>query len=206
MEFFLVVSLTALWGVVLVNLLLTLRVVRWMRGLEDMQGDGGEVPELSSGMPAPDFRAKTLSNEPVSLASYAGRAVVFVFVSPHCGVCRHEVPKLVRLGKRAREREGIELILVSDARVDETRNWVNTIRVEDKVLVDNLPVLVAPRANSDLFTKYNPRGLTPYFCYVDKEGIVRVNDPLGQSEWFKLKRSWEDPASIPFSQSPERYR
>ena len=203
------VGLVALWGLVLINLLLTLRVVQQMRAVEDARKQDEEMedlPELPIGSSAPDFRARSLHGGPAQLSDYAGRGVALIFVSPRCGHCRDEMSSLVKLGASAKERVGIEMILVSDKDNTETRSWIDTIREEDKVEVD-LPILVSSRASSNLTLTYNPRGLTPYFCYLDKQGTVQARGPLGAGEWASLKREWQDPSTIsPFLRSSGRYR
>jgi AhpC/TSA family len=201
---FLSINLIALWSMVLVNLLLTLRAVRWLRAGEELRARLTQLetaPLLPVGEPAPDFHARTLSGEPVRLADYADRAVAFVFVSPQCGGCRRELPALARLGPLARRRAGVELVLVSDRGAAETHEWLDTIRHEDGVDV-GLGVLVAPPAFSDLLAVYNPRGLVPYFCLVDERGVVQARDPLGMGEWPRLRRTWE--AVTPVRPTPWR--
>ena len=49
------------WAVVLLNLLLTLRLVRWLRSFQAAQrldDTRGDLPELPLGEPPPAFRAK----------------------------------------------------------------------------------------------------------------------------------------------------
>ena len=201
---FLSINLIAMWCVVLVNLLLTLRAVRWLRAGEEMRARLAQLetaPLLPVGEPAPDFHARTLSGEPVRLADFAGRGVAFVFVSPQCGGCRRELPALGRLGPLATRRAGVELVLVSDRGAAETHDWLETIRHEDGVDV-TLQVLVAPPAFSDMLTSYNPRGLVPYFCLLDGQGVVQARDPLGMGEWPSLRRAWE--AVTPVRSTPWR--
>lgn len=100
------------------------------------------------------------------------------------------MPIFVRLGKLARKKSGVDLVLVSDRSTAETHEWVETIRREDGVQID-LPLLVAPRNTSDFLITYNPRGLTPYFCYIDAEGIVQTREHVGGPEWLRLKQRWE---------------
>jgi thiol-disulfide isomerase/thioredoxin len=187
-------SLIALWGIVLLNLLLTLRVVRWLHTAEDQRNrmtKQEKMPELSVGEPAPDFSARTLAgNRSVRLKSYAGQSVAFIFVSPHCGTCRRKMPLLTTLSAQAKERAGVEFVLVSDSKAAETFNWINAIHEEDGVEI-NIPVLIAPHAQSDFLPTYNPRGVSPYYCLIDGQGIVQARDPLGMGEWPKLQREWE---------------
>lgn len=187
------VSLGALWAVVLLNLLLTLRIVMWLRSVQETQRRDAErenLPELPVGEPAPDFRVRELSGRTVRLADYAGSETVLVFVSPHCGPCRREMPDLVGLGAAGQERLGARLVLVSDSSAAETQTWVDGIRQQDKVEVD-LPILVAPQQSSELQTLYNPRAVTPYFCQLDSEGKVVARGLLNRGVWSALRRRWE---------------
>ncbi len=186
------ISLLVLWSVVLLNLLLTMRVVRWFRLLEEQRVRAVEreqLSELSIGMPAPDFRAKTLTGELVKLATYADRAILLLFVSPNCGHCRRKIPYLLKLGTQAKEHAGIEFIFVSDSSSAETYTWINTIQEEDGIKV-NLPVLITLNIVSEFLRTYNPRGILPYYCLIDRQGRVQARDPLEQGEWQKLQREW----------------
>ena len=197
------VSLTVLWGVVFVNLLLTVRIVRWARAVEDADRRSIEmenVPELPTGAPAPAFSTKTLAGEPVNLASYAGRSVTFVFTSPLCGSCRDEMPLFVRLGKLAESRMNDRVVLVSDQGIAETNAWINTIQKEDNVKVD-LQVLVARPGVSRFFNDYNPRGWTPYFCSIDSQGTVQARGLIGSDAWSELLLQWE---TAPRTERPTR--
>jgi hypothetical protein len=200
------IALAGAWVAILLDLLLTLRVVRWIRATaalneESIAREHAEFLRIDA--KAPDFRARTLAGEAVGLDDYEGRAVALVFVSPHCGTCRREVRGLVRLARTTRQSGIVEIVLVSDSRSSETSDWLRDIHDRDGVTVD-LPVIIAPTATSDLILKYNPRGLTPYFCLVDSDGVVRARDPVGLGHWPVLRALWErshtarraDPAPI----------
>lgn len=188
------VAVIALWAAAIVQLLLTLRGGRWLREFEQSRRRSMQrhrVPPLLAGSPAPDFNAMTLAGEQVRSADYAGRKVAFVFVSPQCGVCRHELPMLNRLGKLAAQRAGVEITLVTEAGESETRGWLQRVREEDGVEVA-LPVLVAPASISNLIAAYNPGGIFPSYCFVEN-GTVRATDALGAGEWPQLQRDWTAP-------------
>lgn len=198
METVFLVSMIALWLVVLVNLVLTVRVVRWLRSVAAMQAreaERAELPELPVGQPAPDFKARTLSGERVSLAQYAGHGVAFVFVSPRCGSCQASLPMLNKLSPRARQRADVELVLVSDASAAETQTWLDSFQAKTGLPVD-LPVLVPGHPTATLIQEYNPRGLFPFFCFVDGQGVVQARDALGQGQWTALKLAWEGPPEV----------
>ncbi len=198
------ISLIILWGVVLLNLLLTLRVVRLLHSVEEARAQAAEreqLPELSLGTLAPDFRARTIDGEPVRLLTYVGRPVVFLFVSPHCAGCRSKVPQLLKLSVQAKKQAGVEFVLVSDSSSAETHTWIDTIQGEDDVEI-NLPVLIAPSNISDFLWTYNPRGILPYFCLLDAQGNVQARDPLERGAWPRLQREWSRSSQSPLFSPP----
>lgn len=185
-------SLVALWCVAVLILLLTLRLVRCLRSLQELQersAAGEYLSELMLNTVAPQFRLKTLSGDWVELTEFTGCPLLLLFVSPHCGPCRRELPHFTKLSTAAKERANVEFVLVSDSLSAETNSWLNDIRLEDNVEV-NLPVLVAPRTLSEFGSVYNPRGISPYFCYIDEQGIVRARGPVGIDQWTELIRPW----------------
>ncbi|QBD77554.1 redoxin domain-containing protein [Ktedonosporobacter rubrisoli] len=201
------ISLLLVWAVVLVNLLLTLRLVRWRRAViheQEQAATREAAPELAVDTPAPAFRARTLTGELVRLATYTGHSVLFLFVSPRCGSCRLKLPLLTKLRPLAKERSGVDFVLVSDVSAAETYAWVESIREEDKVEVD-FPILLDPQYRSGFMWAYNPRGMIPYFCLIDAQGIVQARGLVGtEEEWSRLQREWEGPTALsPFL---HRYR
>lgn len=108
METFLVISSILLWVLLLFNILLTLGLSR------RISRQFPKMESLKPGQPAPDFTAWTLDGEPVTRASYNAQSTALIFVSPHCGPCRDEMPKLETLRPQA-DSQGISLVLVSDS-------------------------------------------------------------------------------------------
>lgn len=193
MEMLLLISLDILWGMILVNLILTLRVIRWMRATNMARISRQERvvrSELIIGALAPEFKARTLAGQPVRLDNYAGQAVAFIFVSPRCGHCRREMPMLIKLSPFAKKNASIEMILVSNEDASETQIWLDTIRTEDGVDV-TLPVLVAPHGKTDFVEDYHPSNVFPGFCLLDEQSIVQARGLIHSAEWRKLKRTWE---------------
>jgi peroxiredoxin len=187
------ISLSMLWLVVLVNLALTLRVIRWLRATIDdraKQQKEERRPDLVLGAPAPEFKARTLAGQRVTLDSYAGRSVAFIFASPLCVHCRYQMPMITKVAPLAKKNADVEMVIVSDSDAVETQNWINTMRAEDRLDM-TLPVLVAPRRTSDFQMDYNPRGVYPFFCLIDRQGVVQARDWVSGLEWKKLQRAWE---------------
>jgi len=185
------------WAVVLLNLLLTLRLVRWLRSFQAAQrldDTRGDLPELPLGEPAPAFRAKDLSGRVVRSEDLFVRETALVFVSPHCGPCRREMPGLVQLETVASQRAGAQILLVSEGGSGETQSWVAQIRDDDKVDL-TMPVLLASAKTSDFQARYNPRSVTPYFCHIDETGNVTGRGGLHSPAWAAIVKRWDATAS-----------
>lgn len=196
------------WAVLLLNLLLTMRLVRWLRSYQDadrLDNFRADLPELPVGEPAPAFLTRDISGRIVKSEDFPGREVAIVFVSPHCGICRREMPGLVTLAAVAGKTAGAEIILVSDGGAGEVESWLADISAEHKVDIA-LPVLMASARTSDFQVHYNPRALTPYFCHIDRTGVVTARGGLHTPAWAALVRRW-DPAAGPDrnSQNSRRY-
>jgi peroxiredoxin len=159
MQTFLLLSSILLWILMLFNILLTLGLARRIRR------QFPKMETLKPGQSAPDFTAWTLDGEPVTRAAYNGQATAFVFVSPACGPCREEMPRLERLRSQAEQR-GLSLVLVSDADEEETRKFVEELGA-------TLPVLVAPRGRTSFLSDYKSTA-TPSFCWVGQDGKVQA--------------------------------
>lgn len=183
----------ATWLVLLVNLALSLRMAQYLRSrrrADERDAIRESLPELALGEPAPEFQARDLTGRPARLADYAGRETAFVFVSPHCGPCARELPDLAKLAPLARSGASAELVLVSDSNTPETNVWLSEI-AERHPEVSGLRLLVAPSSRSDFLARYNPRGLTPYFCHLDADGRVTARGGLRSPYWAAIVKRWE---------------
>ena len=175
---FLVLSSVMLWILVLCNLILTLALVRRVNS-------GSPSPKgLKEGQPAPNFTAENLRGEIVTLATYAQREVVFIFVEPTCGPCREALPSYEAWGPKALQ-SGVDLVLVSTADAERTHRFVDEFRIK-------LPVLVAPRDSNPFVNDYQVSG-TPSYCLIDKHGKVQsTGSPnLRFGKWRALAEAWE---------------
>lgn len=72
-----------------------------------------------TGKPAPDFTLKNLQDQPVSLASYRGKAVMINFWATWCAPCKVETPWLVGLRNKYKT-QGFEVLGVSSQGDDAT--------------------------------------------------------------------------------------
>src|SRR5262245_2763883 len=140
METILLVSSVLLWVLTLFNILLTLGLAR------RISRQFPKMESLKPGQPAPDFRAWTLDGELITRSTYDGKPTAFIFISPTCGPCRDELPKLERLRPQT-EQHGLSLILVSDSGEEETRAFIEELNTA-------LPVLVAPAGRTTFLNDY----------------------------------------------------
>ena len=181
-ETVLIGSVVLLWVLVLFNLVLTLGLVRRANanaGPQPMEEEG-----LETGEQAPDFTAETLDGQAVSLATYAGRDVVFLFMSPSCEACREQLPTLEVLGPAARQA-GKEIVYVSNAGATETLSYVQEFAV-------TLPVIVAPPERSSFPKDYKITNV-PSYCLVDSWGKVQSSGLAmpGVGRWGELVEAWQ---------------
>jgi peroxiredoxin len=200
------VAAIAGWAVLLLNLALTLRLVHWLRAFqqsERLRRTRTDLPELPIGEPGPPFRARDVSGRLVRSEDFAGRELALIFVAPGCGTCRRELPALMKLAGRARERSGAELVLVSAAGAGETQSWLTMLREDDQLELTT-PLLTASERTSDFYSAYNPRLLTPYFCHIDQSGDVTARGGLGSPAWAAIARKWDE-ADSP-GRTARRYR
>lgn len=105
-------------------------------------------------------------------------------------MCRREIRSLVHLARVAQERANVGMALVSDFGPTSTADWVRRVENEDRIAID-LDVIVAPPASSTFFPRYNPRIVTPFFCFVDSTGQVAARGPVGAGDWLRLRGAWE---------------
>lgn len=191
MSFWKFVAIVA-WVVLLLNLVLTMRLVRWaisVREAETRHRAMAHRPELSLHQRAPDFQAINIYGQRVGRDDYLGDKILFVFVSPGCGVCRREMPRLEQLAKFAARVMRIKLILVADHDRRTTLAWFEEMRSEDGTVV-TIQTLCAPTLESDLWTSYNPRAVTPYFCYLNETGEVEARGRVDSVAWQNVLRAW----------------
>lgn len=182
MDQILVVNIAVLWLVVLFNSFFIISVAR------KQSVSSPSVPpasDLKLGQQAPNFEAETINGERVCLADYVGKAVALLFVGMKCPNCREAIPSYERLIPFAKQA-GVELLLVSEEDMNETRTFIEQIGIRD------LQVVSAPRMQTMLLHDYKVHG-TPSFCLVDLRGKVKAVDYADLHDtgsWQALTRSW----------------
>jgi peroxiredoxin len=114
------------------------------------------------GCKAPDFWAKTISGETISLSSFRGRTVVLNFWFIGCAPCIAEMPALNAL---ADEYKDDEVIFIAFAREDEVslRKFLTKTEFKYKIVSEFYNVV----------DEYCLLGGWPTNMVIDKHGIVR---------------------------------
>lgn len=145
-------------------------------------------PSRPSGPPvgqaAPAFAAETLERQAVTLESYRGRHVVFVFVSSGFAPCREVLAQVSAYAALA-ARANVALVLVSFGDAAATRLLMRKAGIQ-------LPVLVAPGRHNPWASDYIIQEL-PFFCAIDPHGIVRsAGLPFpAMMAWRELIQTWD---------------
>lgn len=181
MERILVVSMLSLWVLVLLNMLVTLALVRRMNSDGRMPHIANQSEGIAPGEIAPDFKAETLSGEPLTLASFNGRTTAFLFIGTHCPPCREAIPSYEATRLEAMQA-GVELVLVSVDDAAQSRTFADEIAT-------SLPILIAPRESNSFMSDYK-LSVTPSYCLIDPGGKVKSSGyPLIERGMW---RGWMD--------------
>ena len=129
---------------------------------------GGEMPSAKTGggATAPDFTLPSLDGKQVRLSDYKGNSVVLIdFWSTTCDPCMIEMPHLVDLYKKHKDRGFVVLAVSADG--PESRAQVSSVmRSKDMifpVLLDEETVVTA---------RYNPKRELPFTVLISKDGSI----------------------------------
>lgn len=185
MEQILLINSVLLWIVVIFNLLVAFALAR---KLNEKSAAGDTVNPhvgLIVGEAAPDFVAETLQRQPVTLASFAGRQVLFLIISPNCAPCRESLSAYAATYDKA-IASNTQMVLVSTGDREATQALVDEFKV-------TIPVIVAPHTTNTFLKDYKARG-TPAYCLLDSEAKVLSAGYPGPNmgEWKSIVDSWED--------------
>lgn len=187
MESVFVINTILTWILILINLLLTLALIRRFNeqtALNVVNASGGQLPSkdmLPVGNPAPDFTAETLEGNPVELSMFLDRLCVFAFISSTCPPCHDLVLKLHDFQSKASSL-GLELILVGLDNNEDMRKFVETTKT-------TFPVLVAPSTLNPFAKNYLIQG-TPSVYVLDRNSKIKWAGFPDISSLDQLILSW----------------
>lgn len=112
--------------------------------------------------PAPEFQLSSLDDKPISLAATRGKIVLLNFWASWCGPCRAEVPDLVELQERYKDRLQVIGLIVDDDDMDAIHQFVKEFGI-------NYPVGIAP---VELRMQYGGIPALPTSFVLDTQGRV----------------------------------
>ena len=128
---------------------------------------GGSVHEMGNvklAQPAPDFSARDLSGNNVSLASYRGQKVVLLdFWATWCGPCRMAMVGLQTLQDKFKD-QGFEILSVNQGEpASQVSQFISRKKYGFHVVLD---------ADGSVSAKYGVRAI-PTMVLVDKRGVIQ---------------------------------
>jgi thiol-disulfide isomerase/thioredoxin len=119
--------------------------------------------------PAPDFKLASLDGKPLTLADSHGKVVLLNFWATWCGPCRAEIPDLVALQNKYKDRLQILGLVVDDDDPGAIKNFVAGSGI-------NYPVALA---GDDVRFQYGGIAALPTSFVLDAEGrIVQKHEGL----------------------------
>jgi thiol-disulfide isomerase/thioredoxin len=123
--------------------------------------------------PAPEFQLTSLDGKPVTLGGSHGKVILLNFWATWCGPCRAEIPDLVALQNKYRDRLQILGLVVDDDDQDAIKSFVADFGI-------NYPVALA---SDDIRIQYGGVAALPTSFVLDAEGRVvqkheGLRDPL----------------------------
>lgn len=127
-------------------------------------GAPGGAPGASAA-PAPDFSLPTLDGKTARLSDYSGKVVLIDFWSTTCDPCLAEMPHLVDLYKKHKDKGFVVLAVSLDG--PESRAQVSSV-AHDREMI--FPVLLDEETT--VTARYNPKRELPFSVIVGKNGAI----------------------------------
>jgi len=159
--------------------LLMIGVIILSCGKKETPGDKTEEVKktregISEGEITPDFTLKDLKGMEVNLKEFRGKVVLLNFWATWCPPCRKEIPSMVELYKRYKDK-GVEIIGVNLDKID--RSGVEKFNSEYNI---NFPILLDPSGR--VAALYGIVAL-PTTLLLDRKGKIRTR-VTGGVDWI----------------------
>ena len=128
--------------------------------------------------PAPDFKLDDLAGKPLSLAASHGKVILLNFWATWCGPCREEIPDLIALQTRYKDRLQIIGISVDDDDPDVVKKVVDQTGI-------NYPVAIA---SPEVRMAYGGIVALPTSFVLDSEGrVVQKHEGLRDPMLYEVE-------------------
>jgi len=127
---------------------------------------------------APNFKLDTLEGKPLSLTDYKSKVILLNFWATWCGPCRAEIPDLVELQNKYKDRLQIIGLVVDDEDEGAIKKFVDEFGI-------NYPVAIATDA---LRTEYGGIPALPTSFVLDAEGrVVQKHEGLRDPVLYEVE-------------------
>jgi peroxiredoxin len=172
----LIINAILTWLVLLPTVFFMLLLAKRFRQLDGGSPKERMLQEASSrrGQPAPPFEAENLDGEIVTLDSFKGRDVAFLFLSPSCKPCVEKIPALNDYYRRG-TANGMATVIVNVDHHISPETFARQHEVQ-------LPILWAPQINNPFSHDYDAYSV-PSFCLVDANQKIRAAGHLDTRYW-----------------------
>lgn len=177
----LILNIVLIWLVIFFLTLVSLRVTTIVNRIKELSEQRNP---LQLGTLAPDFQAKNIKGEKISLRDFENSSVLLVFLTSTCSGCRTAIPILQRYAPEVKTNANTQIVIVCESGEKAGRELVEEFSIR-------IPFLVSPRAKSQFVRIYNPQAITPFFCYIDKNRVLASRGLVGQKEWMQLEAEWQ---------------
>lgn len=128
--------------------------------------------------PAPDFKLETLDGKPLRLGDYKGKVILLNFWATWCGPCRAEVPDLVGLQEKYKDRLQILGLVVDDDDQDAIRKFIAEFGI-------NYP---AAMATDEIRLQYGGIPALPTSFIIDDQGrVVQKHEGLRDPVLYEVE-------------------
>lgn len=122
---------------------------------------------LPIGAPAPAFDVALIGGGRATLEQFRGRPLLLQFTATWCGPCQQELPHLLALHQRYRDR-GLQVLAIA---VDDDLE-----ALPEYIQLKGIPWQVAPASSSDPVLAAYPVVGVPNLVVLDGDGVVRAVD------------------------------
>jgi len=129
---------------------------------------------------APPYTLQIFQGEATSLAAYRGKVILLNFWASWCGPCREEIPTLVSLYRKLKDRN----FVIMAVNLDENPNEVIPHLKHQFGISFPIATEIHPNEGRDLFKI----GGLPFNVLIDQKGRIRMTE--------QGARNWNDPKVI----------
>jgi methylamine dehydrogenase accessory protein MauD len=166
------ISLWLLWGVVIVLALTVLALARQVGVLHERVAPAGALLSAAGpgvGEPSPRLEVHALAGNAITVGGTlaAGRALLMLFVSHTCPICK----KLIPVAQDFTKAERLEVLYVGDGDSAEQKNLIERFGIDAKRFVNGPEIGLAYRVDK-----------LPYAVLLDDEGLISAKGLVNSRE------------------------